>query len=353
MPNWYCSREDVKNAAALRGASMNNTVDLIIEAQSRAIDNSIGRFFIPKTMVKTYRWPPENNYDANLLVLDDWLISVTTLKTKAQNSSPTTISSSDYFLEPNRSSVGGSSIAPYHRIEIDLSSTSSFESGDTPQRSIEVTGSWGYNGQTNSAGTVSSGLSSSAAATSFTCSSGTLINVGNTILIDSEQLFVSGRSNAQVGSEALTGSVAALQSTVTVPVTTGSNWSVGETIQVNSEKMFIESITSNNLTVQRAYDGSVLAAHSSSDAVHGFRVLTVERGINGTTAATHANSADISLYIVPSDIQLLVVQESIAAFYRLESGENRSVSPDLERMRNMVLHSYGTGYGKPVKSGAV
>jgi hypothetical protein len=347
MPNWYCSREDVKDAASIRGASQNSTIDTIIEAESRAIDNALSRFFIPKTATKTFHWPPSNNYNPTALYLNDWLISVTTLKTKAQDSSPTTISSDDFFLEPNN--VG----PPYTRLEIDLSSSSSFDAGDTPQRSIEIVGSWGYNADTKSTGTVASGLSSSASATSFTCSDGSLIDVGDTLLIESEQLFVSARSNAQVGSEALTGSVAALQSTVTVPVTTGSNWSVGEIIQVNSEKMLIESISSNNLTVQRAYDGSVLAAHSSSDQVHGFRVLTVQRGINGTTAATHANATAISVYTIPQDVRLLAIRSAISTFYQIESGDSRAVADDLGRYRDMVLHSYGTGRLKPVKVGAI
>ena len=347
MPNWYCSREDVKDAASIRGASQNSTIDTIIEAESRAIDNALSRFFIPKTATKTFHWPPSNNYNPTALYLNDWLISVTTLKTKAQDSSPTTISSNDYFLEPNNDAP------PYTRVEIDLSSTSSLDAGDTPQRSIEIVGSWGHDANTNSAGTVASGLSSDAAATSFTCSDGSLIGVGSSLLIDSEQLFVSERSNAQVGSEALTGSVAALQSTVTVPVTTGSNWNAGEVIQVNSEKMLIDSISSNNLTVQRAYDGSVLAAHSSSDQVHGFRVLTVERGANGTTAATHSNSTAISVYSIPHDIKLLTLRSAIATFYQMESGDSRSLTGDLERYRDMVLHGYSAGRGSPVKLGAI
>ena len=67
----------------------------------------------------------------------------------------------DFFLEDNN--LG----PPYYRIEIDLSSTSSFESGDTPQRSISVLGRWGYEEDTESVGTVASGLSSGTTATTM------------------------------------------------------------------------------------------------------------------------------------------------------------------------------------------
>lgn len=308
MANWYCSREQVKRAGNIDGTSFNTRIDRIIESVSRQRDNETRRFFIPRTETRLHRWPPEQSSRSYILWLDQDLISVTTLQTQAQDASPTTISSSDFFLEPNNTGP------PYDRIEIDLSSTASLESGDTPQRSISVAGSWGFSADTKSSGTVSSGLDSDATATTFVCSDSSLIDVGNTLLIESEQVFVSDRAFANLGSILIDGALTQNNAEVSVTVDGSHGLSAGEVIMVDSEKMFIESINSNTLTVVRAYDDSRIAAHNDNTAVQVARTLTIERGVNGTTAATHADATAISKYEPPFDIQNLCIAESLAMF---------------------------------------
>ncbi len=321
MSNWWVSREAVKRAAEIQGASRNIFVDAAIAGVSRTLENRLRRWFIPRTETRTYRWPPRVLAIRSIdLDLDADLIAVTTLKTKAQDSSPTTILAADFFLEPTNEGP------PYNRIEIDQSSSSAFEGGDTPQRSISVLGRWGYSEDTLTAGTVSSGLASSSTATSMVCSDGSLIDVGDTLLIESEQVFVSERASAaEENNDLLNGALTADKAVVTVVVDDGTRYFAGEVILVNSEKMYIESITSNNLTVVRAYDGSTLAAHSDNDPVSVFRTLTIVRGVNGTTAATHANATAVAKYTPEEDIVMLTKAEVIAVLKQEKSGWGREI----------------------------
>lgn len=321
MANWWVSRNAVKRAGNINGADQNARVDRIIEAMSRRIEREHRRFYIPRTETRLYRWPPPQSSRSYILWLDEDLISVTTLQTKAQDSSPTTIPSSDFFTEPNNTGP------PHNRIEIDQSSTASFEAGDTSQRSISVLGSWGYGNDTRLAGTVASGLDSDTTATSFVASDGSLVDVGDTLLVESEQIFVSEVANAQVGSEQvdMAGNIDALPSTVAITVDSGSNFFASEMILIDSERMFIDSISGNVLTVVRAYDASVIASHNNNTAVHAFRTFTIERGVNGTTAATHADATSISVYEPPFDIVELCIAETLAAYHQEASGWGRSV----------------------------
>ena len=316
MANWYCTREQVKRAARINGSDQDSIIDRLIESEARRIDAETRRIFIPKTETRYYRYPDFNRPGSARLWLDQDCLAVTTFKTKAQDASPTTIAAADYFLEPVNT-------PPYNRIEIDLSSSSVFESGDTPQRSLSVLGRWGYSERTVTAGTLAAAISS-ATATTCTCSDGSLIDVGDALLIETEQIFVSGRANAASGTT-LNGALTADKSEVSVPVVLGTSVLAGETILVDSERMYVQSITSNTLTVIRAYDGSTLAAHSSGVAVHVFRTLTIERAVNGTTGATHANATAISKYQPERDINSLNIAAVIAAYQQEQAGWGREV----------------------------
>ena len=321
MPNWYTTREAVKRAIRSNGNENDEAIDRLIEAASRDVDNMTHRWFIPQTQTRLFRWP--GNYGrGNTLWLDTDLISVTTLQTKAQDSSPTTIASSDYFLEPSNSAP------PYNRIEIDISSTASFEGGDTPQRSISVAGSWGFANDTVSVGTVSSGLASDATETEFVCSNGSLtsgINVGDTLLIESEQLFITEKAAAALASIVLNGALTADKSENLIVDGGTHGIAVGERIRVDSEEMFVRATTATTLTVERAYNGTTLATHSDDAAVHIFRTLTATRGVNGTTGATHANATAISAYRAPAPIRELAQGMAIAAYTQEAAAYGRAI----------------------------
>jgi len=321
VSNWYTTREAVKRAGTINGVLSDVQIDRIIESVSRQLDLSTRRFFLPRTETRLFRWPPSQTSLLTVLWLDQDLLSVTTLQSEAQNTTPTTISSSDFFLEPNNQGP------PYDRIEIDLSSTAAYQAGDTPQRSISVAGSWGYTSNTRSGGTVASGLDSDSAATTMVCSNASRIGVGDTLLIQSEQIFVSERDFAALDSKLIDGALTASQSEVAVTVDSSHGIVAGEVIRIESEQMYVVAVATNDLTVIRAYNGSVLAAHNDDTAIHINRTLTIERGVNGTTAATHADATSITPYEPPMDIQSLCIGETLAMFAQEEAQWGRAVGP--------------------------
>ena len=347
MPNWYTTRESLKRAIGLSGNENDEAVDRLIEAASRDVDNLTHRWFIPKTQTRLFRWPATYGV-GSVLWMDADLLSVSTLQTKAQNATPTTISSSDFFLEPNNTNP------PYSRIEIDLSSTAAFEAGDTPQRSISVAGSWGFSSDTVSLGTVSSGLSSDATATSMVCSTGSLtsgINVGDTLLIESEQLFVSEKTSAALGSVLINGALTANKSE-NVTIDSGHGISAGEVVKVDSEEMFVRATTATTLTIERAYNATTLAAHNDDAAVHIFRSLTVTRGVNGTTGATHANATAISAYRPPAPVRELTQAIAIASVTQEAGAWGRSLgaggaAQDMGRDIDALMKRISDQYMRP------
>jgi len=308
MANWYTTLEAVKRQGRIPTIENDVVLGELIESHSRTIDRELQRRFIPLTATRLYRWPQTNGRSGKVY-LDADLLAVTTLQTKAQDTSPTTISSADFFLEPNND-------PPYYKIEIDLSSASSFEAGNaTSQRSISVAGRWGFSEDTQSTGTVASGLSSDATATEFVCSNGHLIGVGDTLLIESEQVFVSAKDAAALGSVLVNDASITAAIDDTVITLDGSHGVLAnEVIRLDTEHLKVLSVSGNNITVIRAYDGTTLATHNDDTAVHVFRTLTIERGANGTTAATHANATAISRYVPPIDITQLCIANVLASY---------------------------------------
>lgn len=316
MGVWYCTRESVKGALDYKLTAYNNTqVDAAIEAASRAIEGQLHRKFYPTTATRYFDWPNQQYARSWRLWLDeDELISVTTL-----TSGGTTIASTDYFLEPVN--LG----PPYHSIEIDLDSSASFSSGNTHQRSVAVTGVFGYSADTTPAGTLNEALDSSE--TEVDISDASLIGVGDIIKVENEYMLVTGASLMDTTYN-LTGGVTTAQANdVAATVTDGTQFHVGEVIQVTAltpEKMLIVDIAGNTLTVKRGWDGSGLQTHGTDD-IYAYRRLTVQRGALGTTAAAHNTATAITKHVVPGLIASLCKAEAINIIQQDQSGWGRVV----------------------------
>ena len=347
MANVYIGRQAVKDAAGIKGDRRNAEIDRIIEGVSRGIDRVTRRFFIPRTETRLFRWPPDQLAPSHKLYLDQDLLAVTTLQAKAQDTTPTTIAATDYFLEP-------ANVPPYHTIEIDLSSNAVFEAGNTPQRSISVAGRWGYSEDTKAAGTVASGLASSSTAVSMVVSDGSKVDVGLTCLCESEQIFIADITPAALGDELINdASFTAADNDVTLTVDDGAKFTVGEYIRLESEDLLIRGITGNDLTVDRATRGTVLAAHANDTPIQVFRTCVIERGLNGTTAATHADTTALSVYEPPFDIVQLALAEAIAQATQQSAGWGRTIGQgdsarefsgrDLATLRKDVRNLYMRG----------
>ena len=298
MGVWYASREDVKSALDSKETARNNVqIDRSLESGSRSIESLMKRVFYPIVATRYFAYPNDQYARPWSLWLDnDELISVTSLV-----SGGTTLTSGQYYLEPNN--VG----PPYNRVEINLSSTAGFNVGNTFQRNIAITGLFGYDNVTAAAGTLAEALDASE--TGVDVSDSYSIGVGDLITIDSERMLVTDKQMLTSG-QTLQTPITASAADVTIAVTTGSAFTVGETILLDSERMLIVDISGNNLTVKRAWDGSVLATHTGS-TIYAPRTLVVVRGYAGTTAATHNSSTAIVKQVYPGPIRTLCIAEAV------------------------------------------
>ena len=101
---------------------------------------------------------------------------------------------------------------------------------------------------------------------------------------------------------------------------------VGEVILVDAERMLVVEYNSATeiATVKRAWDGTVLATHTTP-SVFAPRTLTVERGAVGTTAATHADTTAITRNVPPGPITDLCIAEVVTTFEQESAGYGRVI----------------------------
>lgn len=315
MSVWYTTREAVKASLDIKETARNNAlVDSAIEAASRAIDGGprigglLRRRFYPEIATRYFDWP-DTQYSTSWRL---WLNQHELLSVSSLVSGGVTISSPNYLLRPEEG-------PPYDRVEILLSGTGSFQSGSTHQKSIAISGTFGFTNETTPAGTLAEALDNSE--TGVDVSNSGIIGVGDLIKVDSEYMRVTGKTMLDT-TQNLQTPLTAQNSAVTVAVSDGTAFNVDEVILLDSERMLIVDIAGNNLTVRRAWDGSTLAAHTASD-IYAPRTLTVERGVLGTTAATHSTSAAISKHVVPGLVKELCEAYALNTLLQKNSGYAR------------------------------
>ncbi|MFI1728186.1 hypothetical protein ACH40E_02885 [Streptomyces acidicola] len=346
MGVWYATREDVMRALDSKETARNaRQIDRALESASRGVEALCHRTFAPTTATKSFDWPgPQYARPWRLWLDANEVISVTTL-----TSGGTTIASGDYFLEPDAYGP------PYNRIEIDLGSSAAFTSRDTYQRAITVTGLFGYRNDETAAGTLTAAVNSATVTTlSVNAAASALLGAGSVLRIDSERLLVTARAMADTGQNLGGSGLTAQANSVTVAVGDGTQFAMDETILIDSERMLVVDIAGNQLTVIRAWDGSVLAAHPNGANIYAPRTLTVTRGALGTIPATHANSATVTRWDPPGPIRDLTIAETInrltnerAGYARTRrtgdgnSSDQAKTARDLPGLREQAYNSHG------------
>tara|TARA_Y100000401_G_C8297055_1_gene211901 strand:+ start:201 stop:1124 length:924 start_codon:yes stop_codon:yes gene_type:complete len=237
----YASTDDLREYLAGTTYSSGWTSDAsslrrVLESSSRRIDDYCGGgLFGVKTQTRTFDIGTGSLIDspqytraiqdsdeintvnavASVIPLDYWLISATTVTSYKQtartsNEVLTEGYANDYFLMPYNSS-------PKTTMKLNQDTEKAFHSG---QQTLTILGEWGY---TN----------------------------------DSEQITT------------LDGAISSTTAT-SVPVTAATNLSPAETILVGSEQMYITSISSNTLTVERGVNGTTAATHSDDASVKSY-----------------------------------------------------------------------------------
>lgn len=131
-----------------------------------------------------------NRYDhdgSDEVELGDDLLSLTSVTSAPSvGATPVTLTDeTDFYKEPYDN-------PPYRCLALHSAATAVFYAC---RRGVSVTGTWGYSNETvASTTTVASGLAVSSSATTFTTSASPTISAGDTLLIDSEQLYVTALS---------------------------------------------------------------------------------------------------------------------------------------------------------------
>lgn len=339
----YATREQIKAALDVKETARSNAqIDRVILSASRTIEGYLNRKFYPWIGTRYFSWPNNQRARPWRLWLDsDELISVTAL-----SSGGIVIPATDYFLEPSNDGP------PFRSIEIDLDSTSAFASNSgTSQRSIAITGVWGYAEDLTLVGELSSALDADVNdAATITWTDPAAVGVGTLLKIDNEWMAVKSRSFQNSGQDILD-PLTANNNNVMVSVTTGSGFFVGETILVDAERMEVGDIIGNTLIVRRAVDGSVLASHADNADIYAQVGIQLERARSGSTLAAHTGSTSIYRLVVPPLINDLCLAEAMVQMEQEGSAYGRVVGSGetqreasgkgLDALRKQAMQVYG------------
>jgi hypothetical protein len=231
---------------------------------------------------------------------------------------------------------------PFTYMELDRSTTAAWSAGPTPQHSVLPTGTWGwYNPQAT--GTLAA--SCLAADATIAVSDGSQTAAGDLLILDpgtgaapfpaypgtagalgaitGERVIVTGKSAAATGlTQSGAGCSTASSSDVALSTTGSGSLNVGEVLLLGTEQMLVTDITAGVATVKRAWNGTVLAIHSSA-TVNAYRTLSVLRGQLGTAAASHNNAAAVSKHYAPALIRDLCIGECLNRVLQETSGYAR------------------------------
>ena len=341
MGTWYCSREDVKNALDVaETARANVKIDREIEAASRDVEGQLHRRFAPTLATRYKDWPNSQFGRSYRVWLDqDELISMPT----ALLSGGHALDLAHVFLEPANDGP------PYNRLEVDLSSTTGFDSGSTHQRDIAITGLFGYSNDEETVGALAANLAASLTATATASFTTARIGVGDVLRIDAERCIVTEKTMVD-STQTLQTPVGATAAGVTIAVSNGTAFVVDTVLLLDSERMLVVDIAGNNLTVKRAWDGSVLAAHTGS-VIYTLTGVQLDRAQLGTTLASHNSAATIYKWRVPGPVRQLTIAEAVNSLEQEASAYARVVgSGDAARnasgagiadLRDRVYASHG------------
>ena len=133
----YCTVADVKKYLDIEGAGDDALLNDLIERALKAIDSHTRRTFEDPGADATREFAVGLDTNRLVLLFDDDIYSITTVKTDADGTSPRTIASGNYITMPRNKT-------PYYGIKILSSSNEYWDYTDDPEMGIEITGRWAY-----------------------------------------------------------------------------------------------------------------------------------------------------------------------------------------------------------------
>lgn len=316
----YCTREEVLQALDVkRSAYSKIQVDRAICAGTDAVEALTQRKFYPFDTTRKWDWPNFQYSYPWRVWLDQYELAApaTSIVSGTFLPSPIVIPINNVIFHPFNEGP------PFTRIELRRDLNSAFGNNTTPQLDIAITGTFGYWTRTRPAGSLAAPAGSGDL--TITASDSVSIGVGDVVIIDSERMIVTDSRfvDTTISYSGLSQASAA-DNMVMVP--DGTKFAEGEVIQIDAESMLILSILGNTLVVKRAFDGSILAAHTGS-TIYARRLLSVLRGQLGTTAASHLNNAAIVVSDVPSLARQLAIAEAVVWLTQEPNAYGGAASP--------------------------
>lgn len=343
----YCSRERVKNAIDVKdSARANAQIDRLIKAGARAVDKLCHRSFFPWYGTRRFDWPdPESPTSWRV-----WLYGTGLIQLDAATTGGLALDVAEVLLYPDDG-------PPYDRVEISQAGSAGFETGNTSQQSLTLTGLWGYTDDEETAGTLAEDLDISE--TGIDVANSALIGVGDLLRVDTERMTVTEKTALTTGLT-ITVALTAQMNNVAVALSGSAGAPVaGEMIVIDGERMLVRESIGTTTYVTRAADGTPLATHAIGATVYAYRTLTVRRAALGTSAATHTNGTALVRWVPPDPVEalnvaealVLIAQENSAYARVIGQGENQREArgAGLAQLRRDV---YGA-YGKLGRTGAV
>ena len=292
MPTYaqlFCTVQDLVSDAQSPGVDETRMYQAIREA-SDYVQKEIG-WFIPVTLTRSFH----GRSKTELFIPP--LLAITSITNDG-----TSLVSTDYILKPDN---GFWADGPYARLVVDpdaanLSEFVSEEDG------VVIIGKWGkYNRSVSTSATVADTTSQTDSQTTLKVSNGSQVSPGMVLLIGTEQELVTGWGDPTASVTTVTEPVANTDETLTLADASLVN--VGEVIRIDYEQMFVRDrrTTPKTVSVIRGWNGTGRVTHADNAVVDAYRTVNVTRGVNGTTAAAHLNGVAISRYVAPDDIQFL------------------------------------------------
>jgi len=136
----YCKDADVKEYLDIAELTDDTLLSDLIDRAQAAIDSRTRRTFEDPGADATRNFTVGVDTDGLNLYFDADIYSITTVKSNADNASPTTIASTDYVTIPRNTT-------PYYGIKILTSSNEYWDYTDDPENGIEITGRWAYSSE--------------------------------------------------------------------------------------------------------------------------------------------------------------------------------------------------------------
>jgi hypothetical protein len=298
------TREEVRRALSVKQAAWNDDqIDRAIDAARESVEQLCHRKFYPNDTTHEWDWPSFQRAYPWRIWFDAAELADVTVNPPVVTTGGTVIPASDILWGNPRYAP------PYTYLELDRSTSAAFGSGSTPQRDISISGTYGYWLKTAAAGTLAANVL--IGDSSITVSSGGLIGVGDLLIAASERMLVIDAAYVSTG-VAFTGLTTASMADNILAVPDGTKFAQGEVLQIDTEWCLIQNILGDNLMLKRAWDGSILTAHSSG-TIYARRLLSVLRGQLGTAAAAHSSGDALVISVVPALVKQLGVAEAIVS----------------------------------------